>query len=279
MKSRAQILCTIAFLTAISHAEASVLYGSTSAGGPGELWTIDPTTGAGVLDIGPLDDSLGTNYAVTGLAFDPNSGVLYGSTGGRSGTLLLTINPVSALVTVVGSFNAGAGNTMADISFDSSGNLYGIGSSAKAGLFSINEATGQATAIGPSGLAFTQGGGLAISADGVFYGTPIASDFGTYDPITGAFTDIANPPRPGGSGTSYASLAFDGNTLYAMNLASPTHLVTIDSMGNVTDIGTSVPLIDGIAFQPVPEPGALALIGLGFSAVLLRASRRTGVRS
>lgn len=276
MKTYHVLLFALGISALVSRAEASTLYGSTSAGGSGELWIIDAATGNAVQDVGPLNDSSAINYAVTGLAFDPLNGVLYGSTGNTSGQKLLTINPASGLVSVVGSFNAGTGNTMSDISFDSSGNLYGISSSGGANLYSINIGTGQATKVGPSGVSFTAGGGLAISLGGVFYGTPQSSEFGTFDPITGLYTHITNPAKPAGSATSYGSLAFDGNTLYGMDLGSPTHLVTIDPSGNVTDIGASVARIDGIAFlEPVPEPGTLSLLlGAGAMALVVRARRK-----
>jgi hypothetical protein len=226
-----------------------------------------------------LNDSLTNNYAVTGLAFDPITGVLYGSTGGVSGRSLLTIDPTTALVTVIGSFNAGSA-TMSDLAFDSAGNLYGVSSAGGANLYTINLATGQATQVGPSGVGGTSGGGLAISPGGVFYATPNSSQFGTYDPNTGIYSNIANPTRPGGSGTSYAALAFDGNTLYGMNLATPTHLVTIDPSGNVTDLGISVPRIDGIAFAPVPEAGTVSLLSMGallFVGIHRRKARQSTV--
>jgi hypothetical protein len=50
-----------------------------------------------------------------------------------------------------------------------------------ANLYSIDASTGQATEIGSSGVSFTQGGGLAISRGGIFYGTPIPGEYGTYD--------------------------------------------------------------------------------------------------
>jgi hypothetical protein len=63
--------------------------------------------------------------------------------------------------------------------------------------------------------------------------------------------------KPAGSGASYGSLAFDGNTLSGMDLGTPTDLVTIDALGNVTDLGPSVNRIDGIAFTvAVPEPAS-----------------------
>ena len=150
-----------------------------------------------ITDIGPLHDALNVNYPITGLAFHPITGVLYGSTGnaGTTDALLVTINPLSALVTVISSFNAGPVNssgtpaTMSDIAFDSTGNLYGIASVGGPNLYSINVDTAQATLIGANGVSTsTTGGGLAISPGGVFYGTPTASRFGTYNSGTGAYT-------------------------------------------------------------------------------------------
>ncbi len=253
MKLTHTLLCTLVLLS-VTKVDASTLYGSTSSGGGGELWILDPATGSSIQDVGPLNDSNGSNYAMTGLAFHPATGVLYGSTGNNTGHLLVTINPATALVTVIGDYNTGINNnTMADIKFDSSGNLYGVGSSAQAALFSINPNTAQATMIGASGLTFTSGGGLAISPAGIFYGTPVSTNFGIYNPTTGAFSNIATPALPAGAHTSYSALAFNGNTLYGINLGTPPHLVTIDPSGNVTDIGATPLRIDGIAFMPPPK--------------------------
>lgn len=275
------LLGVLATLALAARTEAATLYGSTASGGPGELYILNPATGGIVQDIGPLNNSLGQNFAVTGLAFNPLNGVLYGSTANSSGQSLLTINPASGLVTVVGAFNTGiAGNTMADIAFDTSGHLFGIGSSANSALFSINLSSGQATIIGSSGVTGTSGGGLAISTGGIFYGTPVGTNFGTYNPTTGAFANIANPAKPAGGG-AYAALDFDDSgILYGLNSGPgappPTHLVTINpANGAVTDIGSSVDALDAIAFQPVPEPGTMALlIGSGVMGVLIKARRR-----
>jgi hypothetical protein len=258
MKLCFYLFCALMAVVAIPQANASTLYAATSAGGPGELWIIDPTNGAPVQDVGPLNDTSANNYAVTGLAFNPITGVLYGSTGAKSGTELLVIDPATATVTVIGSYNLGLA-TMSDIAFDASGHLFGISSADGANLCSIDTATGLATVVGPSGVTFTQGGGLAISPSGVIYGTPTTHRFGTYDPTSGVYTQITDPARPAGASASYGSLAFDGNTLYGMNLGSPTHLVIIDPAGNVTDLGTSVGSIDAIAFQPVISRPALTI--------------------
>jgi hypothetical protein len=287
MKPLHVFTCALSILTMMTRADAAALYGATSAGGPGELYLLNPANGAVIQDIGPLNDSLGGNYPITGLAFHPVTGVLYGSTGnaiaGREARLV-TINPASGFVTVIGTFNAGPVSgtgtpaTMADIAFDSAGNLFGIGSIGGPQLYSINLATGQATAIGSTGLTSTTGGGLAISSAGLYYGTPTASRYGTYDSTTGAYTDIANPNKPVGG--AYGALAFDENgILYGLNVGAgappPTHLVTIDpTTGAVTDLGASLNSMDAIAFASIPEPGTMALLVVGLASALFARRRK-----
>jgi hypothetical protein len=285
MKTICTSLFALSLLVWAGRAEAGTLYAATASGAAGELYIIDQNTGNVVQDVGPLNDVGGTNYPITGLAFHPVTGVLYGSTGNNPDTTaarLVTINPATAQVTVIGSFNAGPTNssgtpaTMTDLAFDSAGNLYGIGSIGGPQLYSIDIGTAQATVIGNTGLTSTSGGGLDISPSGVFYGTPTPSRYGTYDPGTGAYTDITNPAKPGGGG-SYAALAFDGGVLYGLNSAPgsppPTFLVTIDpATGAVTNVGGSVASLDAIAFQ-IPEPGSLALLLSSAAIVLLRADR------
>ena len=266
-----------------ARAQAAVMFGATAAGAPGELYTINPATGAIITDIGPLHDAGNTNYPITGLAFHPITGVLYGSTGnaGAVDAKLVTINPVTALVAVIGNFNTGLTNaggtpaTMADIDFDSSGNLYGVASIGGPSLFSINTTTGQATLVGPNGVATsTTGGGLAIRG-GSFYGTPTSSLFGTYNPVNGAFSNIVNPVKPVNG--AYAALTVNPDTgeLYGLNLGSasppPTHIVRFNpTSGAVTDLGASVTFLDAIAFTP--EPGSSALLLL--AGVIATAHRR-----
>jgi hypothetical protein len=134
----------------------------------GELYILNPANGALISDVGPTSNVLGQNFPITGLAFNPVTGLLYGSTGNAvagAEARLVQINPATAQVTVIGMFNAGPVNsggtpaTMSDLAFDSAGNLYGIGSIGGPQLYSINPATGQATVIGSTGLTSTSGGG------------------------------------------------------------------------------------------------------------------------
>jgi len=280
------VFAAFAFIT---QANAGTLFGSTAAGGPGELYILNPATGGVIQDVGPLNDSLGANYGVTGLAFNPFTGLLYGSTANSdvaTAAKLISINPATALVTVIGDFNAGnAGRpaTMADIAFNpNTGGLFGVGSVGGPQLYSISLATGQATLIGGTGLTSTSGGGLAISAGGIYYGSPTPTRFGTYNPVTGTFSNIAAPTLPVGG--AYGALSFDANgVLFGLDVGSgsppPTHLVTFDlTTGAVTDIGASVTSLDAIAFAPVPEPSTLALFGAGLAALVIR-GRRSLVRN
>jgi hypothetical protein len=205
----------ILFSTAISllaftvRSYALALYGASAAGGPGELYILDSASGAVLQDVGPLNDSGSVNYGITGLAFHPTTRVLYGSTANNVAATrakLVTINTNSGLVTVIGSYGMASG-TLADIAFDSAGNLWGISSVGGARLYSINITTGQATLVGSSGVTGTSGGGLAISSAGVFYSTPTASRFGMFNSTTGLYTDLGNPAKP--LGGAYAALSFD----------------------------------------------------------------------
>ena len=166
---------------------------------------------------------------------------------------------------------------MADLAFDSAGNLYGVASVGGPDLYKINAVTGQATLVGANGASTsTSGGGLAISPGGTFYGTPTSSRYGTYDSTTGAYTNIANPTKPAGTG-AYGALDFDGSVLYGLNVGPgsppPTALTIIDlATGAVTNVGASIASIDAIAFL-VPEPATVGLFAIGLTAIACRRRR------
>ncbi|HEX4415486.1 MAG TPA: hypothetical protein VH107_17775, partial [Lacipirellulaceae bacterium] len=235
---------------------AADLYAASGQGSTGELYIIDPTTGATITDVGPLNDSTARNFGMTGLAFDPVSGVLYGSSANANADTstrgqLVTINPATGLVTPIGSFGLAAGGTMTDLAFDPVTHvLYGLPSNGGASLFTINTSTAQATLVGASIFGATNGGGLAVSSSSIIYSSPLQTNFGTYDETTGTYTDIAPPTLPNGRG--YGALAFNGDVLYGIEVGSPDHLVTFDTTtGAVTDLGTTAAsFLDGIAFKP-----------------------------
>ena len=253
-----------------SAAPPAGLYG-TRAGNPlvvgvGELYKLNPANGALLQDIGPTNMG-GTNVGITGLAFHPTTQVLYGSTSNKSSVrALVTIDPLTAQVTLVGPFNVVVGGnpvTMADIAFDSAGNLYGVSSGLTADLYTINIATGAATIVGTSGILSTTGGGIAINSSGVAYSSPTDVLFGTFDRNTGAFNFINNPGLPLGAGSAYSALAFNpaNSLLYGINLNTNSpfqaRLVTLNtSTAAATDLGATVTSLDAIAFTPAGTTAA-----------------------
>src|SRR6476469_9657701 len=68
--------CALFVCGAVAIATASDLYAVSGQGAAGELYIINPATGATITDIGPLNDSTARNFGMTALAFDPVSGVL-----------------------------------------------------------------------------------------------------------------------------------------------------------------------------------------------------------
>jgi hypothetical protein len=283
--------CLSVALTFGINAKAGTLYGATATGAAGRLYTLNPATGAMIQDIGPLNDSLGTNYPVTGLAFHPITGVLYGSTANsdtNTRARLITINPQTAQVTVVGLFNVftlqGQIITMTDIGFDPNGNLFGISSRGGPHLYSISINTGQGTILGPGAYQTTIGGAIAISSANVIYSSPTYNSstspttavFGIYERTNGEFMVITNMPNPlSSSYGSYGAFSFDENgVLYGINLASgnptPTHLFSINPVNGVaTEKGASVSSLDAIAFQNPVRP-RLEIFRTAFQQVLLR---------
>jgi len=278
----------LACLLSASDANAAqILFGADGSAGNAStnLYTIDATTGATISTIGPI------GYAVTGLAIDPNTGTLYGTTNSNSPAgpnSLISINTATGAGTLIGGAHPG---NMADITFDSSGTLYawgetGGGGSAGDDLYTINLGTGVATKVGEAGVA-TAGSGLAAAADdtlffaGLFDGLGTDPDLATVNGITGAVSKIADLSRA----IRTNSLAFDGSgTLFGVQtdvagLLGTRSLVTINTLtGAVTVVGLTVPGLDAIVFSGdvvVPEPSSFALLGLGaLGLIAYRRKRR-----
>lgn len=126
-------------------------------------------------------DSLNNPYAITGLAFQPGTGTLYGATSSGSGTnpaSLVTINPITGRVTEIGFFGGSA--KFGDIKFDpTSGILYGSTTSG-GNLYTINLATGAATKVGvDSGITTHGGHSLAFNSAGTAFTVPDGANLWT----------------------------------------------------------------------------------------------------
>src|SRR5438105_1955359 len=135
-----------------------ILYGARGNNFLSDLYILNPSNGSVVADLGP------TGFSITGLRFDPTTGILYASTARRgmpTGSLL-TLNPVTGTGTLVGSFGVPF-HSAADIAFTKNGTLYGWMEPSFDDLYIINKQTGQATSVGNSGLG-TFGSGLAANS-------------------------------------------------------------------------------------------------------------------
>jgi hypothetical protein len=260
----------------VSGLDAIVFNGSTLLGTTagsiksGALYSINPSTGAGTLIgnlVGATNPSL--TYAITGLAVQPGTGTLFGATSKNSTNSpnnLVTVNPSTGQVTVIGPFNVPTNQGPADITFTPDGKLYGWIEPNTDSVALINISTGAATVVGSSGLS-TFGSGIASNATGTVY----YAGFGTGKPLktinlsTGAATDVVTMTAGANSGDAIAALAFSpGGVLFGIEGGdvSTTRLITID-----------------LAAAPPPPPSTpipptVILTAMGMIAATLYFNRR-----
>jgi len=242
------------------------LYASDGAGGNSEasLYKVDPATGAKTETIGDI------GFAVTGLAFDPTTGILYGSTSSEDlnepGSLI-TINSDTGAGTLVGApgttIVTGCDTGTADITFTTDGTLYGW-TECEDNLVQIDKATGVGTLVG-TGTGSSGSGLDADPDDNTLWLTPQgdAGDYGTVDRTTGVFTNQGT--LDGDNGNSINSLAWscDGETLYGTaniegGAPSFREFITIDTAtDHITVLGGPAgidPEQDALAWDCSPEP-------------------------
>jgi hypothetical protein len=220
---------TVTEMDAITFDSSGVLYGAT--GGTGSLYTIDPTTGSATLVhafVGASNASL--TYGLNGLAFQPATGTLYGTTSPdspNSGNSLVTVNPTTGQVTVIGP--SGTGYPYTNIAFAPNGTLYGwLVSGATASLATINLTTGAGTSLGSPqpnvtvpwvGLAIDRSGAIYVAANG--HAGACGSCSGalwTVNPANGSPTTIGTISNAGpGVSEAFTALAFSPTgVLYAI---------------------------------------------------------------
>jgi hypothetical protein len=254
------LVCLCGLLASAGTASAAqILYGADGAGGNiSNLYVLNPDTGAVVRTVGPI------GFAVTGLALDPTTGTLYGSTGRQASAgqpnpgSLISINRTTGAGTLVGDLFPDT-STAADITFTPDGTLYGWLEQTIDDLVTINKSTGAATVVGDSGLD-TYGSGLASNSSGVLYfaGEGEQGPLRTVDRNTGATTQVATLNGPTGA-PGISALAFDAaGTLFGSRIPSDStppiftsDLITINtSTGAITSKGPSVDRLDGIVFVP-----------------------------
>jgi hypothetical protein len=232
------------------------LYAATGFGGSaGELYILDPADGSVITDIGPLNDADGNNYGLTGLRYDPSSGILYGITGSSptAPNSLVVVNPGNARVSYVGGpFDS----RLSDIAIDPFTFIMFAVSGSSNNFYILDKLTGLTTKIGDTGLNPQRGGGLAANSRGVLYGTNDDTLY-TYDKVTGLATEVGNTRLQ-----NYVNaLAFSpAGVLYGIEGANNSGssnrqrwLVVIDSSdGSAVELGETVGNLNALAYVPAP---------------------------
>jgi hypothetical protein len=251
-----------------------VLYITSGNGNQSTLYRVDPATMAATA-IGPVLIS-GSPVAVTGLAEQPGTGLLYGVTGSEysPSRVLFTIDPTTAATTIIGTIGAVRLENASDITFTPDGTLYGW--TVRGGPLAAVDPNTAARLIIGSGANGTGGNGLASNAAGILYlaGPTAPGSLYTVDRTTGALTAVAlltGVPSPFGN---INAMAFDASgTLYATSTGS-NQLVTINTTTGAISVVGLLPFgeADALAFVGIPEPGTYALIAAGLA--LLCACRR-----
>lgn len=253
-----------------------VLYITSGAGSTSSLYTVNPSD-LNVNLIGPVKVN-GFGVTITGLAFHPTTGALYGVTGNEysPSRQLVTIDLVTAVGTVVGTIGTLSGQIASDITFAPDGTLYGW-TAGGGPLVTINTTDATRTVIG-SAMNGSASNGLTFVPNGTLYlgGPDVPGDLYTVNTTTGAITSVATFSNvPVDFGRINAMASDDAGLLYATSKSSG-RFVRIDPLtGIMTDLGLlSFGDSDALAFQvaTVPEPSTyavlLGLAGLGF--VMLR---------
>jgi Ca2+-binding RTX toxin-like protein len=232
----------------------ATLYGATGGELNSDLYMVDAATGA-TTSIGPI------GFAVTGLAVDPNSGTLYGSTSlqsPNSPNSIITIDKTTGAGTLVGPVGI-SGEEVADLTFDASGTLYGWTEIFTDDLVTINTSTGAATPVGNSGIV-TFGSGLADVGGTLYYsGDGVTGELRTVNKATGVTTVVTTLHGAPSNTDGIAAMAVDPDSgvLFAVALndsdvINPAYLVTINTVtGEVTTIGALPNDFDAIAFDSV----------------------------
>lgn len=140
---------------------AGALYMASNGG---EFYSIDPTTGTSTFKgFLTLDGTALTVFGMAGMAFDPVNGILYGVSSGASYSTLYTIDPGTAVATLLGYLDLGTGG-MAGLAYDYENGLLFMNTGWDPNgyrLFQLDPATLSATLVGTnSAAAWTDGTGI-----------------------------------------------------------------------------------------------------------------------
>jgi hypothetical protein len=180
-------------------------------------------------------------FAMTSLAQDPTTGILYGSTSTNSSAhpkSLVTVDPVTGAGTFIAAFSSGF--AMPGLAIADDGTFYGVNTNNPGGgadFSSIDPSTAVESVIGSATIG-NAGTGLAFDGDGVLWGMDYA-DIGTIDLGTGVFTSVY--AVTGLSGSAILGLTYLDGLLWGLDPAASntSSLFTVDlATGTISIIGT-----------------------------------------
>ncbi len=144
----------IDFIDGIAFDASDVLYGVGFDPPTFQLRIINTSNGS-TTPVGP------TNDVFVGLAFNPSTGVLFGSVGGFQPVNpdgIATINKNNGAATIIGT--TGLGGATPDLVFDMLGNMFGTkggGASANSNFILVNQVNGAGAVVGPTGYPAISG--------------------------------------------------------------------------------------------------------------------------
>jgi hypothetical protein len=159
----------------------------------GELWGIDPVTGA-MTKIGS------TTVVLNGLAYDDSSGKMYGA----NLSSLFEVNPLTGATTIIGPFGISSDSAMIGIACDGYGKMYGTTVDWPpiiADLYEINMNTGQATSLGSTNKQLLYGQDMAMDKtsgklyQAAFFGDGTPSGMYEFDLSNGNLNRICDFPN------------------------------------------------------------------------------------
>ena len=218
----------------------------------GNLYIVNLANGTASL-VGAIRLPGSKPIGVTGMAFHPSTGVLYGITSElspNSPRSLVTIDPTSGAASLVGDL----GMVGSDIAFDAKGTLYGwLPGTSQLGTVNVSNAS--VTPIGKPAPAGSPAG-IAVDPNGMVYVTSKGAS-GTLDNVDLASGALqVGPPLTGAPfSTQINSMSFSPSGLLLAvnsNAGSPanTRLVTINTAtGVVATIGALPDDTDALAFS------------------------------